>query len=237
MTGPRLECAQLAAGYGSVRIVQPIDLVLEAGTIVAILGPNGAGKTTLLTTIAGFLPSHHGEVSVDGTPLSNGSPREASKRGVVLVPDDRELFAGLTTEENIRLGAAKGVSSRSVLDMFPTLERRWNVAAGALSGGEQQMVALARALVQQPKVLLIDEMSMGLAPVIVEHLLPIVRAVADDTGAAIVLVEQHVGLALESADRALVLVHGEVALDAPALELAGDLKKVEDAYLGASAPG
>ncbi len=230
----RLHCADLRAGYGSITIVPSFDVSAEPGTVIAVLGPNGAGKTTLLTTIAGLLPSQDGTVAVDDTTLPSGRPGAASRAGVVLVPDDRALFTTLTVDENLRVARGKrGPSTEMAYDLFPTLASRRKVNAGNLSGGEQQMLAVARALMQEPKVLLIDEMSMGLAPVIVEHLLPLVRTIADEHDAVVVLVEQHVGLALEIADRALVLVHGSVSLDRPAAELRADPQRLEAAYFGA----
>jgi branched-chain amino acid transport system ATP-binding protein len=201
---------------------------------VAVLGPNGAGKTTLLNTIAAILPAHTGSVAVDGKKLHPSRAAKVSRAGVVLVPDDRSLFGSLTVEENLRVAQGRqGHAIDEIVDRFPTLRKRLRVNAGDLSGGEQQMLAVARALIQQPRVLLIDEMSMGLAPVIVEDLLPMVRGIADETGAVVILVEQHVSLALEVADRAIVLAHGEVVLDSPAAELRRDLSAVENAYLGA----
>jgi branched-chain amino acid transport system ATP-binding protein len=206
--------------------------------VVAVLGPNGAGKTTLLSTLAGLIPRLGGEVIVEGRPLPNGRGAAASRAGVVLVPDDRALFTTLTVEENIEAAARPGgPKPRDMIATFPALEARWHLAAGSLSGGEQQMLAMARALVQQPKILLIDEMSMGLAPVIVESLLPVVRTIADDTGAVVVLVEQHVHLALEIADHAIVLVHGQISLRGPARDLAADPARLEAAYLGAAPTG
>jgi branched-chain amino acid transport system ATP-binding protein len=156
---------------------------------------------------------------------------------VVLVPDDRALFTTLTVEENLRAAVPRRAAHYDdVADLFPALRRRWKLHAGDLSGGEQQMLAVARALVQRPRALLIDEMSMGLAPVIVEELLPVVRRVADETDAVVVLVEQHVHLALEVADKAIVLAHGETILSGDAEELATDISELEAAYLGASRP-
>jgi branched-chain amino acid transport system ATP-binding protein len=230
-----LSCRALTAGYGKVAVVDPIDLDVAPGSVMALLGPNGAGKSTLMNTIAGLLPPLAGRVMVDGTPIRPSRPKDATQAGVVLVADDRALFKSLTVQENLRVAARRtGVVPESMLELFPALEKRWTLASGALSGGEQQMLALARALVQQPRVLLIDEMSMGLAPIVVRGLLPIIRRVADDTNASVVLVEQHVGLALEIADEATVLVHGEVTLSGPADDVASDMASLEAAYLGSA---
>ena len=230
---PRLECAGLAGGYGTATAFRNVDLTVEAGTIEALLGPNGAGKTTLLLTLAGFLPPHEGTVTLDGTPLKTGRPARASKAGMVLVPDNRSLFTTLTVEENLRSASHRGGPlPRDMIDVFPPLERRWRLRAGALSGGEQQMLAMARALVQQPKVLLIDELSMGLAPLVVESLFETVRRIAADHGCAVVLVEQHVNLALQVADSASVLNRGSIVLRGPATKLLADPEGLEAAYLG-----
>ncbi len=227
------ECRDLKAGYGDITIVPTFDLEADAGTVVAILGPNGAGKTTLLSTISGLLPAQEGTVSVDGQEIPNGRPAVASRAGIVLVPDDRALFTTLTVEENLKAAQGKRKTTvDSAFDLFPALVARRKVDAGNLSGGEQQMLAVARALMQEPRVLLIDEMSMGLAPVIVEQLLPMVRHIADETNAVVLLVEQHVGLALEVADRALVLVHGTVSLDGSPADLLADATLLEAAYFG-----
>jgi branched-chain amino acid transport system ATP-binding protein len=232
MTG-LLSCQQLASGYGSIEIVHAMDLEVAAGSVHAILGPNGSGKTTLMMTLAGLLPRLGGTVSVDGQVLRSGRAAAARRAGVVLVPDDRSLFGSLTVRENLQVATRRGSQSTDdIVDLFPALRDRFRVAAGMLSGGEQQMLAVARALVQRPRIMLIDEMSMGLAPIIVETLLPIVRRIADDTGTAMVLVEQHIGLALEVADTALVLVHGSVALRGAARGLAADPASLEAAYLG-----
>ncbi|CAN5151763.1 ABC transporter ATP-binding protein [soil metagenome] len=228
-----LEVRGLSAGYGAVTVVRDVDIRLTAGRVLAILGPNGAGKTTVMATLAGLLPRIAGEVLVAGKALPSARPGAANKAGLVLVADDRALFTGLTVKENLQIAhKAGGPDLDEIVQLFPALQKRLKVSAGAISGGEQQMLAVARALVQRPQVLLIDEMSMGLAPVIVEELLPIVRRIADDTGAVVILVEQHVHLALEVADEAMVIVHGDVRLTGSATELAAHPERLEAAYLG-----
>jgi branched-chain amino acid transport system ATP-binding protein len=231
--GATLECRGLVAGHGSVPVVHDVDLSVSGGEVLAILGPNGAGKSTLLETVAGLLPRLGGEVLLGDRSLPSGKPVVANRAGVVLVKDDRALFTTLTVRENLALARRDGGPSLDeVGELFPALASRWKLAAGQLSGGEQQMLAVARALVQKPRALLIDEMSMGLAPVVVESLLPVVRRIADETGAVVVLVEQHIRLALEVADSAVVLVHGDVALRGAAADLRADPLAIEAAYLG-----
>jgi branched-chain amino acid transport system ATP-binding protein len=233
---PRLECAGLSGGYGTTTAFRDVDLAIEAGTIEALLGPNGAGKTTLLLTLAGFLPPHAGTVAIDGTPLKSGRPSRANTAGAVLVPDNRSLFTTLTVEENLRAGCHRGgPSPRDMIEVFPRLEDRWHLRAGALSGGEQQMLAMARALVQEPRVLLIDEMSMGLAPLVVESLFETVQRIAHEHRCAVLLVEQHVHLALTVADSASVLNRGSIVLRGPAGELLADEPRLQAAYLGSVA--
>ena len=232
-TIPRFECQGFTGGRGSTVVFRDLDLGVQAGTVLALLGPNGAGKSTLLLTLAGLLPARAGEARVDGVALRNGNAVAASRAGVVLVPDNRSLFPSLTVEENLAVARQRGgPAPRELVEVFPALEKRWRLAAGALSGGEQQMLAMARALIQQPKVLLVDELSMGLAPLVVEALFATVRRIARDHGAAIVLVEQHVKLALGVADEAAVLNRGAIVLQGGAQELGQDAKTLERAYLG-----
>jgi branched-chain amino acid transport system ATP-binding protein len=229
---PALDCSGIHAGYNKVAVARDIDLSVGHGQVMTVLGPNGAGKTTLLLTIAGFLAPLKGVISLDGVPLRTGSARRMNRAGVVLVPDSRALFTELTPVQNLKLAARRSRSSiDDVLDLFPALRMRARLRAGQLSGGEQQMLAVARALIQAPKVLLIDEMSMGLAPVVVESLLPIIRQVADESDAAVVLVEQHVQLALEVADVAIVLVHGGIVASGSADEVRREEATLAQAYL------
>jgi branched-chain amino acid transport system ATP-binding protein len=233
----RLECRGFTGGRGSAVAFRDLDLDLEAGKVLALLGPNGAGKSTLLLTLAGLLPAHGGNLAVDGVALRNGNPAAANRAGVVLVADNRALFTTLTVEENLEVARRRnGPAPRDLLEVFPALDKRWRLRAGDLSGGEQQMLAMARALIQQPKVLLVDEMSMGLAPRMVEVLFDTVRQIAADHAAAVVLVEQHVSLALRVADEAAVLNHGTIVLRGSANELRDQGERLERAYFGDAEP-
>jgi branched-chain amino acid transport system ATP-binding protein len=229
------ECEQLAVGYGPITVARDVNLAVEPREILAVLGPNGAGKTSVILTLAGLLTPIDGTIRLRGEPVKGGSARWLNRAGVVLVPDSRALFTAMTTLENLQIARRPhGMSIDEVFDTFPALGTRSKVRAGMLSGGEQQMLALARALVQGPAVLIVDEMSMGLAPIIVEQLMAKLRQVADRTDSAVILVEQHVHLALEIADTAMVLVHGEVSLQGPAEQIRANPEQLEAAYLTSS---
>jgi branched-chain amino acid transport system ATP-binding protein len=231
---PVLECNKLDVGYGKLTVARDITFTLNPGRVLTILGPNGAGKTTLLMTLAGFLPPRAGTIALNGQQVKGSSPRRMNQAGLILIPDFRALFTELTPIQNLKLAAPRGADLDPVIQLFPALTRREKLRTGDLSGGEQQMLAIARALVQSPKLLLIDEMSMGLAPVAVESLMPVIRQVADERGASVIMVEQHVQLALEVADEAMVLVHGNIVLSGPAEQYRDDTSAVESAYMSGS---
>jgi sulfate-transporting ATPase len=229
--GPLLRVADLHAGYGDLAAVRDLNLEVAAGEIVALLGPNGAGKTTTLLTLAGELSPIRGEVEIFGSHARLPLHRLA-RAGLSFVAAERSLTSALTTRANLRLG--RGSVGRA-LELFPEIAGFQHRRAGLLSGGEQQMVALARALAAQPKLLLVDELSLGLAPMISERLLAMVRSAADN-GVAVVLVEQHTADALAIADRVVVLRNGQVALSCSAEEIGADRARLEAAYLSATVP-
>jgi branched-chain amino acid transport system ATP-binding protein len=228
-----IDCRGLRAGYGTTVVVRDIDLSVARREIVVLLGPNGAGKTTTLLTIAGQLPKLGGEAIVESQPVSSDRPHHMIRRGFAFVPDNRGLVTGLTVHENLRLGQRKqGEDLEHVLDVFPSLHKRLHVKAGSLSGGEQQMLAVGRALLGRPRTLVIDEMSLGLSPTVVESLFLSLRRIVAEFGSSVLLVEQHIELALRNADRAYVMVHGEIVLHRDAATLSGDNDLLMSAYLG-----
>jgi branched-chain amino acid transport system ATP-binding protein len=228
-----LEISNLSSGYNGVPVVRDVTLTVNDGEIVTLLGPNGAGKTTTLLAVSGLNPILAGDVKLFGSSIQGGKAHMLARSGLAHVPEDRSLFFQLTVAENLRLGAAKGAADiGQALRYFPALEKLMERKAGLLSGGEQQMLAMARALTVRPKLLMVDEMSLGLAPIIVERLLPVLRQVANETGCGVLLVEQHVHLALEIADRAYVLSHGNLVLEDTAENLRNNRHLLESSYLG-----
>jgi branched-chain amino acid transport system ATP-binding protein len=232
----RLELDHLRAGYGRIEVVRGLTLTVQAGEVVALLGPNGAGKTTTLLTVAGLLRPLGGSVRVNGQPVESRAAHRNARRGVALVTEDRALFPQLTARENLRLAARTRHGVNEAVAYFDALQALLDRKAGLLSGGEQQMLAIARALATRPTLLLIDEMSLGLAPVIVDRLAGILRRVADELGVAVLLVEQHVPVALSIADRAVVLRHGDMVFSGSAGALAENPDLLHASYLGAAAP-
>jgi branched-chain amino acid transport system ATP-binding protein len=228
-----LEVVDLTAGYNGLAVVRGVTLTVEPGEVVALLGPNGAGKTTTLKAIAGLLKPLGGTVRVDGQEAGGRPAHLLARRGVALVPEDRAIFADLTTRENLRVAATGKAKEREaeVLDLLPELRKCLDRKAGLLSGGEQQMLAVGRALVGKPRLLVVDEMSLGLAPVVVQRLLPVLRDVAA-LGTGVLVVEQHVHLALEVVDRAYVLTHGRLVMQGSAADLRADQGLIAASYFG-----
>jgi ABC-type branched-subunit amino acid transport system ATPase component len=230
-----LEITGMSAGYDNVPVVRDLSLSVRAGEVVALLGANGAGKTTTLRAISGLVRVVAGSVRLDGIDLAGVSPSARAQAGIAHVPEGRGIFFGLTVSEHFGIGVRPSLADiEEVLAYFPALAALQSRRAGLLSGGEQQMLAIACALLHKPKLLLLDELSLGLAPVIVERLLPVVREFADARNTAVVLVEQHVRLGLEIADRAYVLAHGDLTTSGTAEELRNDSDRLVASYLGAS---
>ncbi|MGD0703910.1 MAG: ABC transporter ATP-binding protein [Trebonia sp.] len=240
--GHSLAVRNLFAGYRGIPVVRELNLEVKPGEVVALLGPNGAGKTTTLETIAGLHRPISGTIELSGASIGGTPAYALARREFALVPEGRALFGGLTVREHLRLAGGRGGRSgagrqreEQLLDMLPELRKCLSRKAGLLSGGEQQMLAVGRALVTRPRLLLVDEMSLGLAPVIVERLLPILRRVATDTGTSVLFVEQHVALALEISDRAYILAHGRIRLEGAAAELSKRQELLAASYLGETA--
>ena len=234
-----LEVRGLTTGYGADAVVHEAGLVVKAGEIVALIGANGAGKSTLLKAISGLLGVRSGEVLFDGERIEQLSPRERVRRGLAHVPEGRQVFAGLTIEENLWLGGnahrrlGEAESSRRLAEMcarFPVLRSRQQMPAGNLSGGQQQMLAIARGLMSRPRLLLLDEPSLGLSPLLVTEIFRLVASLREQ-GMAILLSEQNARQSLAISDRAYVLEAGRVVMEGPGRELLGD-PQVAERYLG-----
>jgi len=222
-----LETRGLCVGYGDLPVVHSADIHVKPGEVVVLLGANGAGKTTTLKCIAGILAASDGEVRLNGSPTREPLYKRARK-GLGFLSEERSVIMSLSVSDNLRLG---GVNNEPVLKMFPMLERRLGTKAGLLSGGEQQMLTLARLLARNPTLLLADEISLGLAPLIVRQLLATLRSAAD-SGLSALIVEQHVRHALDFADRVYVMQRGSVVFTGSAEETSSRLSEIEQAYLG-----
>jgi branched-chain amino acid transport system ATP-binding protein len=223
----------LSAGYDKAAVVRELDLHVGPGEIVALLGPNCAGKTTALRAISGIVRPMSGVIRFDGHDIARQSPAARARLGIAHVPEGRGVFFGLTVAEHFRLGhRGEQLDASIAYDHFPALAELVDRRAGLLSGGEQQMLALGRALARRPRLLLLDEMSLGLAPIIVERLLPVVADYARESGCALLVVEQHIQIALAIADRGYVLSHGELVMHESAEVLGADHQLILSSYLG-----
>lgn len=230
-----LEVEDLRAGYGRIEALHGVSIRLDAGELVALVGANGAGKTTLLRTISGLLPSRAGRVRFLGQDISRSAPDIRVRMGLAQVLEGRQVFGPLSVQDNLRLGAfvhrdAADERMRRMYDLFPLLKQKKDLPAGTLSGGQQQMLAMARALMSAPKALLLDEPSMGLAPLLVRDIFRVIKELKD-AGTPILLVEQNARAALAIADRGYVLETGKMTLEGPAQRLQDD-ERVRSAYLG-----
>ena len=233
-----LEVKDLQVSYGAIKAVQGVSFKLDKGEIVALIGSNGAGKSTILRTISGLEKAKSGSILFEGTELTRLKAHKIVEQGIAHVPEGRRVFAGLTVTENLKMGANL-IRSKSqitedlerVFDIFPRLKEREKQQAGTLSGGEQQMLALGRALMTNGKLLMLDEPSMGLAPIIVEEIFEVIKKI-NDMGTSILLIEQNAFLALNTASHAYVLETGKITMEGPSEQLLND-ERVKAAYLGA----
>jgi branched-chain amino acid transport system ATP-binding protein len=231
-----LRIESLTGGYGAVTVLREVTMEVREGEIVAILGANGAGKSTLLKTVVGLLKPSAGTVLLGGDDITGLAPAKLARRQIALVPEGRQLFGTMTVQENLSLGgytqgrAARAAGMQRVFELFPILEERLSQKAESLSGGQRQMVALGRALMAQPKLLLLDEPSLGLAPIVIKETFEVIKRLRN-SGVTILIVEQNAAMTLAFADRAYVLDRGRVTIEGPAAELSED-PKIREAYLG-----
>lgn len=231
-----LEIKGINVFYGAIQALDDVSIQVNPGEIVAIIGSNGAGKSTLLRTISGLIRARTGSISYDGVDITNAQPHEIVKMGLSHAPEGRRIFTNMSVQENLQLGAYLRKDNQvqsdmdAVLDRFPRLRERFKQSAGTLSGGEQQMLAISRALMSNPKILLLDEPSLGLAPFLITEIFNIVKDLNKD-GKTVLIVEQNANRALEIADRAYVLETGVVVLEGTGKDLLVD-PKVKEAYLG-----
>lgn len=229
---PLLTTTALSVGYSGIAVAHDLELTVGRSEIVCLLGPNGAGKTTTLLTISGLLDPISGSIAFHGSDLKGVRPDVRARRGIVQVPEDRSLFGSLSVRENLQVASRDEKELDRVYDYFPKLRDIQDRRATVLSGGEQQMLALARAMMLRPELLIVDEMSLGLAPIVVEAILPVFRRIVDETGASVLMVEQHVHLALEVADRAYVMSRGRIIASGAAAEISNSLDDLRGSYLG-----
>lgn len=229
-----LKVENVNVSYGSVKILWDVDFHIDEGEIITIIGPNGAGKTTIVKTIMGLLKPTSGTIEFNGNPIHTAPTHKIVKGGIALVPEGRELFPRMTIMENLRMGAYTSDEKEDTLkwlfNLFPKLEERQKQSAGTLSGGEQQMLAIARGLMSRPKLLILDEPSLGLAPIMVKTVFDIVKTLNNE-GMTVLLVEQNIHHALEASNRGYVLETGRITLEGVSSELL-DNKHVKEAYLG-----
>jgi branched-chain amino acid transport system ATP-binding protein len=233
LSAPALELKGITAGYGRTVVLRDLSLDVPSGQVVALLGPNGVGKTTVLRIATGLLAASQGSVLINGVDVSSRSPHERAKAGLCLIPEGRGIFRNLSVAENLRLQlppwADRGASFAPAIEAFPVLGARLNQRAGSLSGGEQQMLALARAYLSSPSIVLLDEVSMGLAPILVNSVFAAIRKLAS-LGVTLLVVEQYVNRALDVADKIVLLDKGSIAFAGPASGL--DQKSLVSHYLG-----
>lgn len=232
-----LKVDSICTFYGNVQALYNVSIEVNEGELITVIGANGAGKTTLLKSISGFLPPKEGKIIFQGNDVSKSKPNELVKKGIVMVPEGREIFPHMTVHENLEMGAFHRKDRKEIQDdiewiyeLFPILKEKYKQKGGDLSGGQQQMLAIGRGLMAKPKLLLLDEPSLGLAPIIVKEIFDIIVEL-NKQGTTIILVEQNANLALKIADRAYVLETGHIEMEGPAKEILND-NRVQELYLG-----